>query len=495
MNAKLARRVFSVTIPVVLGIAALSPDPLVAAQKSRSITHHGITWTFDKEYPTGQFITGDPWVVGPVTVVSVSPGPGPVTVESSTDANVKSIYGATGMKKDDGRMRNGSMIVIEPEKSQGYDSRLISYNAAASVVFPCKLETQRSLISSVSNEVLPVPLLCTDMMWSSEKKGNLALQSASILTCLDQEPPADAFRPSYAGKEKPIFKASQIRWDLLPKLKAAGPVPEWTQFERYFERPWLDHQESWLHQLTGPSDNQVNYGREFSRLTSIASLMLLLDEPQAKKEKLMIGFLQLGIDLHGLAQNGRRWSADGGHWNGRKWPILFAGLMLDDERIKSLPSTALFSEDQQTYYGQGWLGQTALYQIVWHTGAKPPHEEKTPDQWDKAGKQAESYRMVVSGGLPGTALAVQMMKARALWNHDAFFDYYDRWMATDDPYADRRAGKPRPKQEGKSIDPFVDAMWAAHRSSVPDQPSGKENLKWVWKDGTREGSFVPNPKP
>jgi len=46
--------------------------PLTAAT---SISQYGITWTFDKDYPTGQFINGDWWVVGPVTVASVSPAP------------------------------------------------------------------------------------------------------------------------------------------------------------------------------------------------------------------------------------------------------------------------------------------------------------------------------------------------------------------------------------------------------------------------------------
>jgi len=67
------------------------------------------------------------------------------------------------------------------------------------------------------------------------------------------------------------------------------------------------------------------------------------------------------------------------------------------------------------------------------------------------------------------------MKAKALWNHDAFFDYYDRWM---DP---RNAAKPKTYPRwGQTGDPFTDEMWAAYRKSVPDQPGGTRNLKWVW---------------
>ncbi len=122
--------------------------------------------------------------------------------------------------------------------------------------------------------------------------------------------------------------------------------------------------------------------------------------------------------------------------------------MLDDPRLAKLPEGVVFSEDQQMYYGTGWCGQTALYQIVYHTGPKPSHEEKAPETWDKVDKLCEGYRITVSGGLPGTALAAQLMGAKALWNHDAFFDYYDRWMSADDPYAAKRNGNPRQRRRG-----------------------------------------------
>jgi len=456
----------------------------------QEITQYGITWTFDKPYPAGQFVTGDYWVVGPVKIIKVTPAPGPV--EAKAAEAVKSIYGAVAMQND-GTMRNGSMVVLKPSGKQGYDSRLKNYSPELSIAFPYQLDTDRSLISTISNNTLPVPVMHEALMWKKEKQASLALKSAAVLTCLAKEPPADAFRPSYAGTGKTLFETKNLHWERLPSLKPVGRVPSWKQFERYFERPWIDHQESWLLQHTGPSENQVNYGREFSRLTSIASLMLMLDVPREQKEKLMIGLVQFGIDSHGLAEAGRRWSADGGHWNGRKWPILFAGIMLNDERLLSLPKTVLFSEDQQTYFGQGWCGQTALFQMAFHTGPKPPYEEKSPDQWDAADKRSEGYRIVVSSGLPGTALAVQWMNAKELWNHDAFFDYYDRWMGPIDPYANQRGKFPRPKEEGKSLDPFVDAMWTAYRSKAPHQSGATQNEKWQWNPGGRSGTFVPNP--
>ncbi|MBX3465197.1 MAG: hypothetical protein KF830_18675, partial [Planctomycetes bacterium] len=38
-----------------------------------SVGQWGITWTFDQAYQVGQFCNGDWWVVGPVTVTSITP--------------------------------------------------------------------------------------------------------------------------------------------------------------------------------------------------------------------------------------------------------------------------------------------------------------------------------------------------------------------------------------------------------------------------------------
>ena len=207
-------------------------------------------------------------------------------------------------------------------------------------------------------------------MWTSEKRSQLALQTAAVLTCLPEAPPADAFRPPYAGTDKPVHRAPDLRRDKLLRLAPAGDVPSFDQFARYMQRPWLDHASSWLIQVTGPSQNMPGYGREMSRVISILSLMLHLDVPAQKKAPLLIGLVQLGIDFHGLARAGRAWTADGGHWSGRKWPILLAGLLLEAESMLALARDGSFPEDQQTYYGRGWAGQPVLFQMVSHHGPR-----------------------------------------------------------------------------------------------------------------------------
>jgi len=463
-----------------------------------SISQYGITWTFEQPVQAGQFITGDWWVVGPVTVKSVTPEPGPIEEDKSQVQ--KSRYGAAGTQND-ARMRNGSMIVEKASGKQGYDSRLRNYSPDQSVTYPVTVQPGQSLISSISGclDGGKAPNLFHKRMWSSEKQSFAALRSAAVLTVLDKAPPADAFRPPYAGTKKPLYTFSQLQTDKLLNLQPAPDMPSFDEFERYLQRPWLDHTSGWLHQLTGPNENQVNYGREFARITGMAALMLNTDAPLDEKRDLLIGLVQLGIDLDGVIAAGRKYGADGGHYSGRKLPIVFAGVMLGDDRMSRPSAYSNFAEDMQTYYGTGWMGQPALFQMVVHTGPKPPYEHKPPTQWDKYDNRSEGYRIVNGTAWPATALAVRMMGLVNQWQHDAFFDYLDRWMSEQDPYAANRKAlggekrSTRPKQEAGTFDPWTDAMWRMHRDNAPEPDWAGEHRQWIWQG--REGKWIENAKP
>ncbi len=515
--------------------------PLVPGQASavlsQSVTQYGITWTFDKPYPVGRFVTGDWWVIGPVTVVGVLPQSGPAPANEPT-TNAQSRYGAVSLVEDK-RCRNGSMIILGAEKNglfthQGYDSRATNYDPALTVVFPYRLPANQSLVSTVSSEAyengvlatpyLPVMLFPEQLGGFNTARAPIALDTAAVLTCLDKEPPPDAFRPAYAGTDKTIYETKDIRWNLLPGLKPAGPVPSWEKMARLYQRPWLDHVDDWTVQYSAPAQNQPSYGGVVAYLNSFASLMLLLDVPRVQKEPLMVGFIQYGIDLHGVAGMGRQWFSDGGHWMGRKWPLLFASLLLDKPALRAVQlsnpkypllyhrdilvrgpgeivPTTVFSEDVDTYYGRGADGQDALWQVGFHTHARRPFLEKPYREWDDDDKFSNTY-LWTGGNWPGFALAALYLKARPAWNHDAFFDFCDWWMRSGSKKYDSKTGQPHPTRN--NTDAFVQAMWDAHRANAPQQAHGTENLKWIWVDGktsdnggrfsATKGRFVPNPK-
>jgi len=456
----------------------------------KELSQYGITWTFDKPARTGRFITGDWWVQGPVVIIKVTPASGPVA--NDTMKLKLNRWNDTSLKNDT-TLRNGSMIVLKTGNKQSYDSRAAAFSKEDIIRFPLKLEPSLSLISSISNDTLPVDHFAKNIMWEGETKSETVMKAAAILTCVKDLPPADAFRPPYVGIEKPFFKYKDIRWDLLPKLSAAGNVPSWEEFERYFQRPWIDHLMSWSQQQLVPNENGPPYGREHARIVSLASVMVSLDVPRQKKEKLTIGLIQRGIDLYGLAMAGGHWNEGGGHSSGRKWPILFAGIMLNKQEFSRLPETAFFQEDTQTYYGKGWFGQTVLWQIIQHHGPRSAYEEKRPEQWEQWDKTSESYRICCAAvSWVGTALIARHMKAIKLWDHDAFFDYVDRWMRKDDPYAAARSAKGRPESETTTFDPFVTAMWNAHRKDAPEQQKAGNPRKWIWAG--YEGKWIANPK-
>ena len=477
------------TLTTITGMSLVLAAHLQAVEMREAISQYGVTWTFDKAYPTGQFITGDFWVVGPVRVISVTPKPGPVDADAMVSK--KNHFGDTVLKPDT-RMRNGSMVVVTFSGNHAYDSRMQgNYDETFASVFPLSLEVERSLISTVSNDLPGGQNLAHPLMWQSEKKVATALKSAAVLTCLAQEPPADAFRPASVGTIKTLYRESQIHWDRLNTVIPPSPPP-WAELERYFERPWIDHMASWTIQSIGPCDNNPVYGREFSRLTGLAALALNTAATKEEKRKTLIGLIQYGIDVQGVIAHGANWMADGGHYSGRKLPLFFAGMMLGVEDMTKPAPEIRFQEDMDTYYAKTWFGAPVSFQMTTHHGPQRAYEDIPPAQWNQFDKRSESYRICCNGrAWIATALTMRLMDGgMKAWKHDAFFDYCDRWMAPEDEYATARATFPRSKDEGTAFDEFVTQMWKAHRAETQAQPLSGFSRRWVW---TMEGDTAKAP--
>jgi len=424
------------------------------------IVQDGITWKFKEKVPVGKFVNGDSYVVGRTTIVEITPQP------------------RNG--------RNGSVLNFRPDPFRsGFDDRVRNsrYDPSLAVRVPIKMVPGDSLISSISVDVvgeLPAPLRPRD-------KSNSPVRSVSILTCLDKPVPQDAFRPSYCDRQQKIYLARNLRRDLLPRLSRVnggldhkpGPlqIDEWTE---RFRRPWMD---TCFFNFDAPIEYMPHYGREIGRAVGIASLLLMLDFPESSKEKLLINFVQYGIDLWGIVCAGHRgWPGHGGHGSGRKWPIIFAGIMLaetDMQSPKKKYPKVEFGEDMQTMCGKGWTGATALY--AGHVGKDGrvgkvgwgAYEHLHPSEWlDPIG---ENYRRCCTSiAWVGQALATRIMKSEKLWGHDAFFDYVDRWMTEDDQKAIVEIKKARGwdysadwARQGQAWDPFVNEMWARYRHRRP----------------------------
>jgi hypothetical protein len=418
------------------------PGGAVAA----SLSQFGITWTFAQDYPVGQFANGDWWVVGPIVVTNVDP---------PSDTAIS------------GRVENGSMQNPSPHRglTQGYDSE--TYGPYA---LPSYFNAQLNVALSVSPQAPLVLLPGTTLVSTishSEPGLRPQLLSAAVLTVLDTPPPDGSFRPPYGGPDKTIrYNVAQLDRNLLARLAPVASAPPLSEVESWFERPWIDHVPLWAGNYLHPEENMPGYGRDMCDRISTAALMLHLDFPTAQKETLLVRFVQLGIDLWGLAQDGGQWSAAAGHMSGRKWPILFAGLMLGDAGMTAVgfnPSIA-FGEDGQTFHvqetppgsgvynnGYGGYGPQNLGMPEWGT------DHFNQPWFDDLNWFGDPYRLCCTANVWwGELLACYVMGAKALWNHDAVFDYQDRFLSEN-----RRLGIVDWRLSWR---PFYLDMWDAYRA-------------------------------
>jgi hypothetical protein len=81
------------------------------------------------------------------------------------------------------------------------------------------------------------------------------------------------------------------------------------------------------------------------------------------------------------------------------------------------------------------------------------------------------------------------MHAEKAWNHDPFFDYFDRWMQEDDrafvktikQTTGKELDKPWTRQR-PTWDDFVNEMWARHRPTLRAPSDG-------WKQKHDDGYY------
>jgi len=459
--------------------------PAPPAGTASSVTKDGITWTFSEAVPVGQFVNGDYYVVGPVTVTAVSPQP--TTSSPYLNGSVVNQPTANGKSGFDSRLNDGT------DESWWFDATLRSYP-------PISLKAGDALVSSIS---LPTIHSVPEVMRASDMSAS-PVASDSVLTVLASAPSADAFRPSYCDRNQTIYHANNLQRNLLPSLAPPNPsnTPTLAQYEALFRQPWIDTN-AFL--FDAPADYMPSYGQHIAFADSYAALLLMLNFPADQKVNLTNYFVQYGIDLYGCVQAGYGWPAFGGHRSGRKLPIILAGILLNDSGMKDVSAKYpdKFGEDMQTLYinqlppagtyQQAWQGATVIYGGHYgvhaadsspvSAGLYGPYEQLQPANWQiltPPGEQlGEAYRRCcTSVSWVGEALAAYLVNGKSTWNYPPFFDYVNRWMTEDDTQAVaeikaqsgydysadwERQGQTQYWLDGEVSQPtFIDDMWHAY---------------------------------
>jgi hypothetical protein len=317
---------------------------------TKSITQYGITWTFADPVRYGQFVNGDYWVVDPgngVKIVKITPG----------DA----------IREGTSQHMNGSML--NPHTSlQGYDGQR-EYDATKNVNInispgtPLVLSGDISLVSTISN-ITP--------------EYNISyVKTAAVLTCLTTAPPAGSFRPGISSTTKTLHNISSVNRGLLKNLPSPITKPDISIYAGKFQMVFLDHGD-WTTRFMKPSDSGLN-NYYFPTIFAEAALVINMDYTAGEKETLLINSIQQGIDLYSFIESGTTtatagcqrtgWEPNGGINSGRKWSIMFAGIMLNYPPMRDIgqksgdylyadgygpgnppPDYIHFQEDGQTFY-------------------------------------------------------------------------------------------------------------------------------------------------
>lgn len=413
--------------------SALDDTEPPTGEMANSVSRHGITWTFDKEYHIGQFVTGDWWVVGPVTIVNIDP----ISAEG----------------------RNGSMLNPGPGRGigQGYDATMhngVSWRPNLNVATQLPLTIQEgSLVSSISRP---------------GTNGRPQLDVAEVLTILREVPPHNAFRPSYSGSDKSIqWTLDDVDESVLeinnPPTAPSEPIGllrstyapgnKLLSVSRMFERVWLDHlrPSQAVYQAFQPHQNGPNYGAQVAEAVGVAALHLLIRPKINNYDKLLVNYIQHGLDTFGLLRNegGRIWKGAFGFGQGRLLPVLFAGLLLKDDTMLNIRlnhPNAWFGEIQQTFFvPQSHTQYGYPLSLVGQPDWGPLHAtEPNLDRPNWIGGHQDYRTCCTASWWWGMIAALELLGLREKVNHEALFEYQKR-------YHDIQVlGLPRPPAVGSS---------------------------------------------
>ncbi len=389
---------------------------------------NNIVFTFDKPYTCGQFANGDWWVSpdsagGTVRVVSITPD------------------GIVG--------KHGVEINPSSTTTQAFDNQAdgSTYNGSLLATFPRDVSGGSSIVKTVSVLIKP---------------SRPELQFAGVLTVVDTPiaNSAEVFRPAYFGSKKTFYNTGAIQISKLPKYNAtslssvAGITIE--SVANRYKNVQLDHVSGWVGRDVHPKDNMPDYGATIATDNGANLLRMLLDDfnySNPAHKQALVNYLQMAIDLQAFATGGSSWSADGGHMNGRKLPLIFAEWLMNDTSFRSAINATKFSEDQQVWRspvtGLVLYGDAAVFgtpeSAYWKTTITS-NAGAGPGTMSGSRTIRDPYGYIDGGGFEigigyqfatnskpwkYTVLALYMLGLESAWSSNTdLIDYVERWVSS-----------------------------------------------------------------
>lgn len=435
-------------------------DPNSCTVPDCSVSHEGSNWTCKTTHYSSSSHTANGTEAAPWTTYW----------EAGGDANRGAWLAGRAYQAD--RVVNGSMLNpgnashqhVSSYHRQGWDTGMISNGTVTLNAFYLESDNVGwDVAHGGTLAVEPNNTLVSCVSYTSADMARTAIKRMAVLTVLGSAPPDNSFRPAYATTLKPLeWTTASIDWDQLKSLTPTADAPALSEANDDFDEPWINgmiynqsHDTAgWQTAAVFPAESMHYYGRNNHERIGEAALLLNCNYTQAQKQELLYNFLQLGIDLYGIVDAGgtKVWIGDGGFSSGRKWPILFAGIMFADEDMNSIgdksgqylysgaygptqePADYIhFGEDDQTFKvtqdDVDWTTGTSSYPFeggdigkYWWGQKHSFQPSSTEDRWQAP------YQVTASRVFSGTALAALIMDAKTLWNHDPYFEWTNTYM-------------------------------------------------------------------
>jgi hypothetical protein len=405
---------------------------LASVVTALDVSQYNLTLSFQGVTASGRFANGDFWVQVPPTGAQLF-------------ATAPAFNG----------MRNGFERNCDSIFQQGFDSRIAGWNASRVPALPLSIRPGDRIVKAES-------------VLEAKPDHSVALQTAIVVTAVSAPPPPGAFRPPYfgatvtgavsPGAEAGYWMTSQMNLSRLQASPAvpsdASVIPSFDWVTTRFERIQLDHLVGYVSRQLHPVLNMPNYGADIARDTGDGAMRLMLpDAPlNASSKPAAVAYVQMGLDIYSILANGGAWPANGGHENGRKLPLAFAGVVLADSNVTDAcerAGVATFSESDETrhspanadlpLFGQvneapervGTTEEEAYWQLV--TSGDGFRTGRDPYGWIDGGAFPGSYYQFccTSEMWKGTALPIGNLSAplRAVANLPFFLEYVDRWVS------------------------------------------------------------------
>lgn len=397
--------------PITTTVKTPSSNLELAAGTADQISQYGITWFFDKAYPYGKFANGDYWVLGPVTIVKITP--------------------------DFNGVHNGFDVNPVFAGPQGYEIGAGNFSASDVPALPYIAKPGDSIVKAIS--------IVQDKNVTSKCYPG-CLQTAAVLTVVGSVPVdggATLFRPPYVGTSKPFYSIKDIRTDLLPSLAPVSGTPSLAQITDSFARVQLDHKGGLTGRVIKPVDNLPDYGGAVAVQVNNAALRLMLNDPLSQKMPALINFLQAGIDRYHAVLNGQTWPDGGGHEPGRKLSLAFTAVLLNNQGMKDIvKNSQFFSENIGIRDGKNG----ALFGFTTFEGSElsywnylkndPGYNLEQPDPYGYIDggmnevRDADGYQLCcLSQPWKASGLAALLIpEIKTVFNSSKFFEYIDRWV-------------------------------------------------------------------